>query len=329
MNHITAKHPATALGLYSGGLDSMLAALVLRRAGVAVQVVTFQSPFFAAEAARRSALALELPHHVVELGEDYLAMVQHPPRGHGSQMNPCVDCHAFMLARAGRLMDQLGLDFLFTGEVLGQRPFSQNRGALNAVANDSGYADRLLRPLSAKLLPPTAMERAGLVERQLLQDISGRGRKRQLALAAELGLSDFPSPAGGCLLTEPGFSRRLRDLWAHEPQAGADRIALLKLGRHLRLPAGAKLVVGRNEAENQALERAMPAGALAMHTPEFNGPLALYFGPEHGPDLALAAGLTAGYGQCAPGERAMVALGDGRRLQVAAIDRRKAQEMLL
>ena len=306
----------------------MLAALVLQRAGVEVQVVTFASPFFDAAEPKASAEKLGLKHHTIELGGDYLALVKNPPRGYGSNMNPCVDCHAFMLKNAGELADGLGLDFLFTGEVLGQRPMSQNKGALNAVLKDSGRAGQILRPLSARLLQPTPMEESGLVDRSKLLDISGRGRKRQMELAREYGIGDYPSPAGGCLLTDPGFSKRLKDLWGHDPSAGAARLELLKLGRHLRLSERAKLVVGRNQAENGLLEQS-ETGALTMRAKNIPGPMALYFGPEDGPDLELAAAIVAGYGKTQPGQKVEIILGDGREMTVEALHRRNAQEMLL
>lgn len=306
----------------------MLAALVLRRAGVEVQVVTFSSPFFDAQEPKESAEKLGLIHHTVELGSNYLAMVKDPPRGYGSNMNPCVDCHAYMLSKAGELADEMGLDFLFTGEVVGQRPMSQNKGALNAVAKDSGRAGSILRPLSAKLLQPTPMEESGLVDRSKLLDISGRGRKRQMELAKDFGLSDYPSPAGGCLLTDPGFSKRLKDLWAHDRDVEAAKVELLKLGRHLRLSDSAKLVVGRNEAENGKLEQST-ADTLTMRAKLLPGPMALYFGPDNGPDLELAASIVAGYGKAQPGDEVVLLLGDGREINTTALHRRYAQRMLL
>lgn len=321
---------ARALGLLSGGLDSILACLVLRRAGVEVTAVSFVSPFFDAEKARAAATAHAIPLTVLEVGPDHLErVVKHPRYGYGSNMNPCIDCHAYMFGRAGELMDQAGMDFLFSGEVLGQRPMSQNRQALQTVAKHSGRGERILRPLSAKLLPETAMEREGLVAREMLLDLSGRGRKPQMALAVELGVTDYPAPAGGCLLTEPGFSRRLKDLLAHDPAAGVDQVELLKLGRHLRLSPRAKLALGRNQAENQALAAAVPAGARLLRALDTPGPLGVYLGPEDGPELALAAALVAGYGQSPPKEPARVEVSGGPVLSVVPHSRRAAQPYLL
>lgn len=321
---------ARALGLLSGGLDSILACLVLRRAGVEVAAVSFTSPFFDAGKARAAASAHDIPLSVLEVGPEHLEqVVKHPRYGYGSNMNPCLDCHAYMFRKTGGLMEEGGYDFLFSGEVLGQRPMSQNKQALATVAKFSGFGPRILRPLSALVLEPTAMEQAGLVERARLLGLSGRGRKPQMDLARELGVRDYPAPAGGCLLTEPGFSRRLKDLLDHDPAAGVELVELLKHGRHLRLSPAAKLVVGRNQAENQILEGIAPATALRLLALGVAGPLGLYFGPPEGPDLELAAALVAGYGQAAPGQEVAVQAGAGRRVVVRPLPRRLAQGYLL
>lgn len=318
-----------ALGLFSGGLDSMLAALVLRRAGVEVEGITFVTPFFDAERARQSAAHIDLPLTVLEVGPEHLETVVKAPRyGYGSNMNPCIDCHAYMFRTAGRLMDQEGFDFLFSGEVLGQRPMSQNRQALALVAKLSGRTADILRPLSALALEPTAVEEAGLVERDKLAGLSGRSRKPQMELARELGVSDYPSPAGGCLLTEPGFSRRLKDLLEYDPRVGVDEVELLKYGRHLRLSPEAKLVVGRNQAENQRLEALAPARALRLNARGVPGPLGLYLGPPQAPELELAARVVAGYGKAPAGQPVEVRAGE-QSLTVVPLPRRQAHGMLL
>ena len=319
-----------ALGLISGGLDSILAALVLRRAGVEVEGVSFSTPFFSAENALRASKAHDLPLTVLDVGEEHLeTVVKNPRYGYGANMNPCLDCHAYMLKKAGRLMDQLGFDFLFTGEVLGQRPMSQNKQALITVAKASGLPEKVLRPLSAKLLPPTPMEENGLVDRESLLGLSGRGRKPQIALAAEYGIEDYPSPAGGCLLTEPGFSNRLRDLLEHRPEAGLAEMEILKYGRHLRLSPKAKLVVGRNQRENQLMEALVPEGAVKLIAQAHPGPLGLYFGPASGEDMELAAAVVAGYGKAPAEKPVQVAADGGPALTVTPLPRRLAHGMLL
>jgi tRNA U34 2-thiouridine synthase MnmA/TrmU len=318
-----------ALGLFSGGLDSMLAALLLRRAGVEVEGVTLVTPFFDAQRAQISAAHIELPLHILEVGPEHLESVVKAPRyGYGSNMNPCIDCHGYMFRTAGNLMDERGFDFLFSGEVLGQRPMSQNKQSLGLVAKLSGRPDKILRPLSALSLPPTPMEESGLVEREKLAGLSGRSRKPQMELARELGVTDYPAPAGGCLLTEPGFSRRLKDLLDHEPGAGVELVELLKHGRHLRLSPQAKLVVGRNQKENRILESLAPKEAVRVMAPGIPGPVGLYTGPTAGSETELAARVVAGYGKAPAGQPVKVLVGQ-EPLTVTPMPRKEAHGMLL
>jgi len=317
------------LGIFSGGLDSMLAVKLLERAGVEVAVVTFATPFFSPERAMVSAKHIGVPLQVVQVGGPHLELVKNPPHGYGSNMNPCIDCHAFMFAQAGKIMAEQGFDFLFSGEVLGQRPMSQNKQALAQVAKLSGMAEYILRPLSAQVLPVSPVEERGLVEHERLLGLSGRSRKPQMALAEEFGVSDYPAPAGGCLLTEPGFSNRLRDLFNHQPDAGLAEVELLKQGRHLRLSPRAKLIVGRNQKENQILEKLALPSAHWLITQGLPGPLGLYFGPLDGPDLELAAALVAGYGKAKPGQVVKVEVDQDRSLQVSAQGPRLAAAYLL
>ena len=235
-----------ALGLLSGGLDSSLAALTLKRQGIEVTCISFVTPFFGSAKAESAAKRMEIPLIVRDIGEVHLEMVKNPRYGYGKNMNPCIDCHAMMFRLAGEISEEQGFDFLFSGEVLGQRPMSQNPSALRAVANYSGRPERILRPLSAKLLPPTPMETRGLVDRERLLDIQGRSRKRQEMLAREWGLNDYPSSGGGCLLTEKDFAERLRDLFRHQPDCSVRDVRLLRVGRQFRLTEHSRLVLGRN-----------------------------------------------------------------------------------
>jgi len=265
----------TAIGLTSGGLDSTLAALLLKKLGLDILLVCCTTPFFSHHNARRSADAIELPLKVIDITREHLSMLRNPPHGYGANMNPCIDCHTLMIRKAGELMEQEGAVFVFTGEVLGQRPFSQNRAALAKVAALSGLREILLRPLSARLLPETTPEKKGWVHREHLLDISGRSRKRQMALAEEFGLTDYPSPSGGCLLTEKAFSRRLKDLFDHEKEIDLRDIELLKVGRHFRLYRRDKIIVGRNESENSIIEStALPHDEIMMCI-EYPGPMVL------------------------------------------------------
>lgn len=279
----------------SGGLDSTLAICVLRAQGLHMEAVVFESPFFSSRAARKAAAILDVRLHVVDFSREIVALVQHPPHGFGGAMNPCVDCHAAMIQRAGVLMEALGFDFLATGEVLNQRPMSQNRRSLQIVQQDCGYADRLVRPLCAQHLEPTEPERRGIVDRTRLLALHGRSRQAQMALAKEYGIREYPSPAGGCLLTEKGFCGRVQDLIAHEGMAEMRLVWLLRIGRHVRLPGGAKCVVGRNQADNATLEAAALEGDALVCSVNVPGPTLLLPGQADESDLELACGICAAY----------------------------------
>ena len=290
-----------ALGLFSGGLDSMLAAAVLRAQAIDVTLVCFVTPFFGAARARESAAHLGLPLREVDFTDKYLPLIYDPPHGWGRGHNPCIDCHTLMLREAGALMAAAGFDFLFTGEVLGQRPMSQNRGSLNLIARESGFADLLLRPLSAKSLKATLPEVRGWVDRERLLNLSGRGRKRQLALAEEYGITRYPAPAGGCLLTDPGYAARLKELLRHVQEASRQDLELLKYGRHFRLPGGAKLVVGRTQRDNEAIQALRSPGNFLLQVDQYPGPMVLGWEGASEEDLEVAAGLAAAYSDAPPG----------------------------
>ena len=255
------------LSLMSGGLDSQLAIRVLERAGAYVEAVAFATPFFDNSKARTAAEALGVKLHVIDFLDDEISLIENPPHGFGGAMNPCIDCHALMIRRAGELMEKLGFDFVATGEVRGQRPMSQNAQSLLTVEKASGLRGRLVRPLSAKLLEPTVPELEGKLDREKLLDISGRSRDRQIALAAELGIVDYPSPAGGCKLTEDAFGRKLRDLMEHEGLRDRTLIELLLVGRRFRLPDGSGVILGRDGKENAKLKEI--AASLTTGTSRF------------------------------------------------------------
>ncbi len=283
------------LSLLSGGLDSTLAICVLRSQGLHIEGIVFESPFFSSRAARKAAGALGIPLHVVDFTADIVALVQNPPHGFGGAMNPCIDCHAAMINRAGARMVELGFDFLATGEVLNQRPMSQNRRSLQIVSADCGYADRLVRPLCAQLLDPTEPERRGLIDRSRLLALNGRSRQAQIELARQYGIRDYPAPAGGCLLTETGFCRRLKDLMTHEGVAETRLLYLLKPGRHLRLPGGALCIAGRNRMDNETLVAAATPSDVLIHTVNVPGPTVLLPGHADPADVERACGICAGY----------------------------------
>jgi tRNA U34 2-thiouridine synthase MnmA/TrmU len=295
MNAIKKK-AVRALGLCSGGLDSMLAGVVLRQQGIDVSWVTFETPFFTADKARAASRITGIPLTVQRITDVYLPMLRSPACGYGKNMNPCMDCHALMFRLAGERMRAEGFDFLFSGEVLGQRPMSQNKTSLRYVEKHSGFEGYILRPLSARRLPVTVPEAEGLVDRARLLDLSGRGRKPQMALAEAFGIAAYPAPAGGCLLTDRNYSRRLKDLFEHQTQVREAELELLKYGRHFRLDGLTKIVVGRTQGENQAIfDTHDPARDILLKLQSYPGPTVLI--PIHAARAALekAAAICAGY----------------------------------
>ncbi len=288
----------------------MLSGAVLRAQGIEVTFICFVTPFYGAQRAQEAAAHLGLPLKVVDLTEKFYPLLYEPPHGFGKGHNPCIDCHALMIREAGAVMAAEGFDFIFTGEVLGQRPMSQNRGSLNTVARESGLADLLLRPLSAKLLKATRPELEGWVDRERLLNLSGRGRKRQIALAAEYGISRYPAPAGGCLLTDPGFALRIKELLRHQERPSRRDLELLKWGRHFRLSGGAKAVVGRTQRDNEAILGLKAPGDHCLKVEDIPGPLVLVIGEVSEPDLQAAAGLAAAYSDAPLGAEVNVTVED-------------------
>jgi tRNA U34 2-thiouridine synthase MnmA/TrmU len=242
-----------ALGLCSGGLDSILSGMILKNQGIDVTWVSFETPFFSSDKAEKASRQTGIPLVRKDITDVYLGMLKNPKLGYGKNMNPCRDCHALMFNLAGEMMQKEGYSFLFSGEVLGQRPLSQTKQALRYVEKQSGFDGSILRPLSARALPETDMEKRGMVDREFLKDFSGRSRKPQIELAKEMGITKYPAPAGGCLLTDKNFSRRLMDLFDHEENHRVNDIHLLKYGRHIRLSGNVKIVVGRTKGDNHSI----------------------------------------------------------------------------
>ena len=308
--------PARAIALVSGGLDSTLSVRLMQEQGVEVTGLHFYTGFCITEQQRRSGNPkadgkvndglragsdLEIPVEIVDISKEYLEIVTNPKHGYGANVNPCIDCRAMMLKKAGEIMREQGADFVITGEVVGQRPMSQNRKAMDVIEEEAGLAGRLIRPLSAKNLPKTQPERDHLVDREQLKGFSGRTRKPQMALAKELGVDDYMQPAGGCcFLTDEAFARKFRDLFAHDPDTvlDHDRILLLTVGRHFRLPGGMKVVVGRNAGENAMIrdlaDRNVIPGARLVVVEDHKGPLTIVAGGDQA-DAETAARITARY----------------------------------
>ncbi len=275
------------LSLISGGLDSQLAVKVLQSAGAYVEGVTFATPFFSPDAAHKAADHLGVKLHVVDFTDDEIALIENPPHGFGGAMNPCIDCHAKMISRAGELMTSLGFDFVATGEVLNQRPMSQNKQSLGVVERSSGLVGRLVRPLSAQLLEPTIPEKEGILDRSKLLGLSGRQRQAQMELAAKFGLTEYPSPAGGCKLTEKGFGRRLKDLRDHEGLRQRRLVELLNIARRFRLPDGTGVILGRDGRENSILKSAAIASDVLVAPVSVPGPTALVPALKSDADISL------------------------------------------
>ncbi len=261
-----------ALALTSGGLDSILAAKLVADQGIEVTGICFVSAFFDSKNAEKMAEQINIPLIIIDFTKEHLRMTKSPKHGYGKNMNPCIDCHAMMLNYAGKYMEEHGYDFLITGEVLNQRPMSQNIKSLEIVKKESGYENKILRPLSALKLPPTQMEQDGLVDRSRLLGFSGKTRKPQMELAKEMGIIDYPSPAGGCHLTEPNFGNRLKDLYKYNKEkAAVEDVKLLNLGRHFRISENAKAISTRTEEEYKLLKELLTKDMWVFNTSEHKG----------------------------------------------------------
>ncbi len=310
--------------LLSGGLDSMLAIRLMQEQGLQVEALNFKTVFACCQdSAGQAARDLKVKLTVIGQRDDYLELVKKPRFGYGRGANPCVDCRIYMFQKALQFMQQIGADFVVSGELVGQRPMSQKRRDLLTISYHSQLDDLLLRPLSAKLLPETLPEREGWVDRERLYGFCGRGRKELIRLAQQLGIRDIPTPSTGCALTEPGFARKVFDLVQSPAPSEHWDFDLLKVGRHFRLNARTKVVVGRREAENELLEhlhKSLAGARSALLAPvDFAGPCALISGSAGGEAVRFAAGLILRYAQnTPPGPRTarLAANGEVRQIKI-------------
>ena len=291
----------------------MLAAELIRAQGIDVLALFFETPFFRSGKAKKSAHAMGLPFKVVDITRRHLEVVKQPKHGYGGNMNPCIDCHALMFRIAGEMLEDEGAGFIFSGEVLGQRPMSQNKRSLNLVATESGLNGLLLRPLSAKLLAPTIPEEKGWVQRERLLDFQGRSRKPQMEMAQTRDITEYPTPAGGCLLTEKGFSRRLKDLLTSKVDVETGELELLKLGRHFRITPHTKIIVGRNKKENEAIQSLAGENDTVLRSVSVPGPTVLVTGELSGKILDVAAGITVAYSDAGDRDVSEVRIEEGLR----------------
>ncbi|MBU2102719.1 MAG: hypothetical protein ABH865_03435 [Candidatus Omnitrophota bacterium] len=292
-----------ALALISGGLDSTLATKIVQDLGIELIAFNTVSPFCLCNhrsaqgcfhGAGAVARDLNLRMIVVNVAEEMIEIVKKPPHGYGSNMNPCIDCRILLFKKAKEAMERESAAFVITGEVVGQRPMSQKVHTMKHIEREADLEGFVVRPLSAKVLEPTIPEERGWIMREKLLDISGRGRAPQIALAKELGINDYPCPSGGCLLTDPSFSRRLRDQLQYGALA-AREVQLLKIGRHCRLTSTCKLIVGRNEDENKRLLELAVPGDFVFEPKELPGPTGLVCGTLDQGLMRRAAGVIARY----------------------------------
>jgi hypothetical protein len=312
-----------AVGAFSGGLDGLLASRLLMDQGIEVHLATFASPFFSCSPGREGASLLGVPWRSIDFTNEITALVNDPPSGFGSHLNPCVDCHAAMFRILWAVARAEGFQFIFSGEVLGQRPMSQNRGSLNRVKNLSETEGVLLRPLSALLLEPTEVEQKGLVDRTRLLGFSGRSRKPQIALAREMGLKRIPAPAGGCLLTDPGYSMRLRVL-IERGLFTPESARAIRSGRMFDL-GGAVALVGRSDHDNRALSERTAGTFLKLR--DIPGPLGLLLGPCPQSNLLSLARLMALYTRGGVPVKAVTE--DGREITAEPFSPEEAEKLVI
>lgn len=309
------------LVLFSGGLDSTLAIKAMLDQGLDVEAAIFRTPFCLCDKCHTESIVkkFELKAHTIFLGQEYLDLVSDPPRGYGSQMNPCIDCRILMMTKAKELANEIGAKCLVTGEVLNERPFSQTKRAMEFIEKKAGLEGKILRPLSAKLLPETEIEQTGVVNREKFYSIEGRRRLPQLELAREWGIKDYPCPSGGCLLTDPRFADKLRDYLKHEKKLKIDDIHLLRLGRHFRIK-GKKIIVGRNEKENERLESmAKKKNWIHLEVIEYMSPITILKGNSYIDLIEKAAQITVRYSDAKKDKIIKVKVVEGNSIRVIKI----------
>jgi len=318
-----------ALALLSGGLDSILAVKLILDQGIDVEAINFVTPFDLSDNDRTVEIAkrLNIPLKTMNIGKEYFKILRKPKHGFGKNMNPCIDCRIFMLKDAKKYAKKIGALFIFTGEVLDERPMSQNRKALDIIDKEAGLEGKVLRPLSARLLSETEIERKGWVDREELLAIRGKQRRPQMELAKKFRITDYPSPSGGCLLTYKEFSDKVKDLFQHKKKVSMKDVKLLKIGRHFRFGKN-KIIIGRNETENKQLSNLKQPDDYAFEVSEFNGPIAILQGSKTKEAVEKTARLTVRYSD-AKGE-ALVKFGRkklNKTIIVSPIDEKEIEKL--
>jgi len=306
----TEPQKKKVVALLSGGLDSQLAVKMMQKQGFEVSAVAIKTPFCDFDCGRgcgfeirERADDLGVNLKTVYLGDEYIKMLKNPKHGYGAGFNPCVDCRSMMFEAAKKHMDEIGAEFIISGEVLGQRPMSQHAPALSTIEKDTGLKGKILRPLSGGLLPPTDAEKSGLIKRENLGMIKGRSRKMQLQLAKEYEIENPPNAGGGCLLTDPAFGIRARDLFEHVDMPTTNDIDLLKIGRHFRLDNNTKFIVGRDKEENEVIKALALSEDVTIEARDHMGPVSILRGINSNKYIEFAAGVTLRYSD-APKEEA-------------------------
>jgi len=309
---------AKAILLFSTGLDSLLAFHLLKRIGVEVVVLVIKTSFNKINEEVLNEVKKEAKVIVYEAGEDYLQIVKNPKFGYGKQMNPCIDCKIYIYKIAKKFLEEEKADFIASGEVLNQRSFSQTIDKFKLIEKEAGVEKLVVRPLSAKLLPETIAEEKGVIDKEKLLDIKGRSRKRQLQLVKELGISVYSQPAGGCSLTNPIFSKRLKDLIEYNPNFSLEDVELLKIGRHFRI-GSSKLILGRDEKESKFLESMIKYLVLK---PKSKGPSGIFIGDEK--ELIIACEILASY--CKDEKVVVEVLKGGEKIEEIEVERKNKEE---
>ncbi|MHB1128129.1 MAG: hypothetical protein ACYC2T_14485 [Bacillota bacterium] len=314
-----------ALALYSGGLDSTVAIKVVQDAGIEVEALNFTSPFCRCQgnkgcsATVKQAETLGVPLHIKSCGQDYLKLVENPKFGYGRNINPCIDCRIYKFSLAKEFAKEIGASFMFTGEVLGQRPNSQRMDAMAIIDREADIKGYVLRPLSAIHLEPTLAEKEGWIDRTKLLDIKGRSRKQQMELAEHYGINDYPCPSGGCLLTSAEFAQKIRDLLRYKGHLSMHDVQMLKIGRHFRLSPTSKAIVGRNQAENEQLQTLLGEGDILAEVMDYKGPLTIGTGTPDTTDRECLARITARYSDAPAGgeTRVRITAGNDREQEIS------------
>ena len=312
---MTEEKKKKVVALLSGGLDSQLAIKMMQEQGFDVSAVAIKTPFCDFDCGRgcgfeirERADDLDVNLKTVYLGDEYIEMLKHPKHGIGAGFNPCIDCRSMMFDAAKKHMEEIGAEFIISGEVLGQRPMSQHAPALRTIENESDLVGKIVRPLSAALLPETDPEKDGLIKRENLGMIRGRTRRGQLDMAKKYGIENPPNAGGGCLLTEPHFGIKAKDLFSHTKNPTINDIDLLKIGRHFRLDEETKFIVGRNKDENEMIKAIALPGDILLEAKDFVGPVSILRGSNAKQHLKFASSITLRYSDAPNNEQAIVSI---------------------